>query len=404
MSPPASTTEASTDLLIVGGRVIDPAGRLDARGAVRIRDGVVVEAPRADAASGADTPSPDARPSPPSQVIDATGMLVLPGLVDFHVHVYEGVSHYGIDADTYCLERGVTHAVDAGSAGAQTFAGFRRFIMEPAATGLHAYLNISTIGMVAPETGELEDPRYLVADKALEVATSHPDEIVGIKLRVGRRNAGHPDVRFALATAKQVAVDAGIPLMVHITNAAVPLEEIMAALGAGDVVTHCFHGQRGGILGSDGKVEGFVRHAIDRGVLLDVGHGRSALDYRVARVALAEGVVPHHVSSDLHTYNAEGPAYDLVTTMAKMLHLGMDLVDIVASVTSRPARAMRREHAIGSIGVGRVADLTVVEIVEGHWDLPDSQGSQERLEHLMVPRWVVRKGVARRLAYSVHEI
>ena len=399
------TAMVATDLAITGGRVVDPASDIDAAADVIVHDGRLAEVfPREADRDRATNHDAATRIATAEQVIDATGMLVLPGLIDFHVHVFEGVSHYGIDADTYCLQRGVTNAVDAGSAGAQTFAGFKRFIMDGAKTGLHAYLNISTTGMLAPEAGELEDPRFLVADKALEVATSHPDEIVGIKLRVGNRNAGHPDTRLALATAKSVASEAGLPLMVHITNATVPLADIMATLGYGDVVTHCYHGKRGGILTPDDKVEPFVLDALDRGVLLDVGHGRSALNYHVARTAMAAGVTPHHVSSDLHVYNADGPAYDLVTTMSKMLHLGMDLVDIVASVTHRPAKTMHRDDVIGSLQIGREADVTIVEILEGGWDLEDSEGEVERLEHLMVPRWVVRQGRAMPLAASVHEL
>lgn len=384
-------------VLITGGRVIDPATGVDRHADVLIVNGQI-------AAVSADPRELDRSGAVGSaQRLDATGMLVLPGFVDFHVHVYDGVSHYGIDADTSCLMRGVTHAVDAGSAGAQTFAGFKRYVMDTARTSLHALLNISTIGMLAPETGELEDPRYLVADKALAVATAHPQQIIGIKLRVGQRNAGHPDVAAALATAKQVARDANLPLMVHITNAAIPLAQIMGTLDGGDIVTHCFHGQRGGILRTDGTVEPFVRDAVDRGVLLDVGHGRSALDYAVARAGLAAGVVPDHVSSDLHAYNVDGPAYDLATTMSKMLHLGMELTEVIAAATTRPARTMRRDHTIGSLQVGRAADVTIAEVLTGRWELEDSQGVVEPLEHLIVPRWVVREGQPIALAPSVHE-
>lgn len=376
------------DVTLRGGRVIDPLAGSDERRDLHIVDGRIAKSEVPDASSG--------------EVVDVTGMMVVPGLIDFHVHVYEGVSHYGIDADTYCIQRGVTSAVDAGSAGAQTFPGFHRFIMSASRTGLYAYLNISTTGLLVPEVGELEDARHLVPDKAVRLANDYPDALVGIKVRIGRRMTDS-DPGKALRIAKAVGRETGLPIMVHITDTKLPLKSVLESMTEGDVITHCFHGKRGGVIGDDGRVWPYVRDAIDRGVRLDVGHGRGSFSFDVARTAIAEGVAPHHVSSDLHIYCADGPAYDLVTTMSKLIQVGMSLEDTIASVTSRPATALGQADELGSLQPGTVADVTVLEILQGRWEFPDTEGGSEVVENLLVPRWVIKSGEATRLDYSVHE-
>jgi len=374
-------------LTLRGGRVIDPiAGSDDVRD-LAVSGGRIVAA--GDAPSSA-------------QTLDVSGMMVVPGLIDFHVHVYEGVSHYGIDADTYCLQRGVTTAVDAGSAGAQTFPGFQRFIISTAKTDIFAFLNISTSGLLIPEVGELQDSRFLIAEKAIAVARQYPETIIGIKIRVGAPMTDS-DPGKQLREAKAVARELNLPLMVHITDTLLPLDAVLEEMTDGDVITHCFHGKRGGVISEHGHVHSYVRDAIDRGVLLDVAHGRSSFSFDVARAALADGVAPHLTSSDLHIYCADGTAFDLTTTMSKMLHVGMSFEDMLASVTSRPAAALGRADELGSLKAGTAADVTVLESLEGRWEFKDAEGSTNVLEQLLVPRWVVKNGVAMKLEPSVHE-
>ena len=388
-TPTAPRPCAPADLALHSGRLLDPGSGIDTHQTLLITDGRIAGLSEDHTAAA-------------QQQIDVTGLLVVPGLIDLHVHVYEGVSHYGINVDRSCLQRGVTTAVDAGSAGAQTFPGFQRFIVSSSRTRLYAFLNISTSGMLVPEMGELEDARLLVPDKAVAVAEANPDSIVGIKIRVGQWMTDSEPGR-ALVTAKAVADDVQLPLMVHITNTELALPEVLRVLGEGDVVTHCFHGKQGGILDHDHRVLPEVKAAVDRGVRLDVGHGRSGFSFEVARTALAEDVGPHHVSSDLHAYNVGGPAYDLTTTMSKMLHVGFSLEDTVATVTALPAATIGRDSELGSLEVGRRADVTVLERLEGRWELADGIGERETLEALLVPRWVIRSGVPLELPTSVHE-
>ena len=389
IAPAPPNDDAPADLALVGGRLFDPGSGVDARQTLLIADGRVAGLPAN-------------RPAVARREIDVNGLVVVPGLVDLHVHVYEGVSHYGIDVDSSCLHRGVTTAVDAGSAGAQTFPGFQKFVVSSSRTRLYAFLNVSTCGMLVPEMGELEDARLLVPDKAVAVAAAYPESIVGIKIRIGPWMTDSVPER-ALATAKAVANEVKLPLMVHITNTELPLDGVLAVLGEGDIVTHCFHGKRGGILDNDHHVLPEVKDAVDSGVRLDVGHGRSGFSFEVARRALAEGVGPHHISSDLHAYNVDGPVYDLTTTMSKMLHVGFSLEDTIRTVTTAPATAIGRDGEVGSLEVGQRADVTVLERLEGRWELEDGVGKHETLEELLVPRWVIRNGEPLELPTSVHE-
>ncbi len=371
------------DLAIVGGRVIDPVRGLDGPGTVAVRAGRIVEAEEGVSAR---------------RTIGASGLLVVPGLVDLHTHVYWGVSHYGIDADRHCLGRGVTTAVDAGSAGAQTFPGLRRYVIESAATRVLAYLHVAVEGMISPLVGELEDARWASAEQAVARAGEHADVVVGIKVRLGYQMVGH-DPEPALRAAREAADRIGLPLMVHVIDLPRPLPWLLPFLGEGDVVTHCFHGQPGGtILDERGRVLREAFAARERGVLFDIGHGVGSFAYRVARGALEQGFPPTTISSDLHTYNVDGPVFDLPTTLSKLLHLGMPLGEVVAAATAAPAAALRRGDRLGSLAPGREADVTLLELVAEARTLPDAAGESVVAEELLVPRAVVRAGEPLELA------
>ncbi len=286
------------DLIIQHGRLLDPSQRLDAPRDIAFRAGrVAAIAERLEPSSG-------------SRLLDATGKLVVPGLVDLHVHGFWGVSHYGVEPDTAFLATGVTTALDAGSAGAHTFAGLRRFILETSQVRLRALLNISGLGMISEQIGELADLRHADPALALKVVEANRDLILGIKVRLSATLGVEQDLE-ALALARQASEVAGLPLMVHANASRSPLPLVLRELRAGDILTHCYHGGSHGILGDDGSVLSEVREAVARGVLLDVGHGQASFSFAVARAALAQGVVPDTISSDLHAHNIFGPVYDL---------------------------------------------------------------------------------------------
>jgi dihydroorotase len=365
------------DLAVTGGRVIDPANGTDGPATVGVDRGLIV---------GADA-GVEAR-----RTIDATGLLVVPGLVDLHVHVYPGVSHYGVEADEHCLLRGVTTAVDTGSAGAATFPGFRRWVIERVRTRVLAFLHIAVQGMVSSLVGELEDPRWASPALSVVCANEHPDVIVGIKVRLGYQMVGQDPER-AFVAARKAADRLQLPLMVHVIDLPRPLAWLLPRLGEGDVVTHCFHGsERGSLLDERGRVIPEAIAARSRGVQFDIGHGVGSFAFRVARAALAQGFPPDTISSDIHVYNVEGPVFDQPTTLSKLLHLGMELPAVIEATTAAPARAVRRADAIGSLAPGREADVTVLELVEGEHDLVDAAEQHETATARLVPRWVVRAG------------
>jgi len=376
---------------VAGGRVLDPGRGIDATATVSVAGGII---------SGVG-PVPDADAVPGDRrTVDATGLLVTPGLVDLHTHLYPGVSHYGVEPDTYCAGRGVTTAVDAGSAGAQTFPGLRRYVIERSATRILAFLNIAVQGMITSLVGELEDIRWGSPEQAIARARENPDLIVGIKVRLGYQMVGN-DPGPALRLAREAADALGLPLMVHVIDIRPSLDWLLPYLGRGDVVTHCFHGNEGGILGERGRVLPAAVRARERGVLFDVGHGVGSFAYRVARAALAQGFPPDTISSDLHAHNVDGPVFDQATTLSKLLHLGMPLADVIRATTATPATAVRREDRIGGLAAGRAADISVFELRAGHWALPDAAGATEVVEQLLIPRMVIRAGELRELGAAV---
>lgn len=369
----------TADVDVVGGRLLDPARGIDAVGTVSVRRGLI--------ASAGDRPASDGN----VQRIDAGGLLVTPGLVDLHTHLYPGVSHYGIEPDAHCLGRGVTTAVDAGSAGAQTFPGLRRYVIDRSRTGILAFLNIAVEGMISSLVGELEDIRWASPEQTVARAREHPDVIVGIKVRLGYQMVGE-DPAPAFRLARQAADALGLPLMVHVIDMRPGLAWLLPRLSRGDIVTHCFHGNDGGILDARGRVLGEALGARERGVLFDVGHGVGSFDYRVARAAVGQGFAPDTVSSDLHAHNLGGPVYDQATTLSKLLHVGMPLGDVIRASTSTPALAVGRKDGIGSMSIGASADLSILELRTGNWALPDAAGHTEVVEQLLVPKMVIKAG------------
>jgi dihydroorotase len=371
------------DLVVAGGRVLCPASGVDEITDVAIDDGCI--AALGDGLRGRER-------------VDAAGLLVTPGLIDLHVHVYDGVSHYGIDADRYLLRRGTTTGVDVGSAGAQTFAGLRRMVIEQAQTRLYAYLHIAVEGMISVLVGELEDLRWGSVEQCVAVADANRDVIAGVKLRAGHQMVG-PDPRPAVALALEAADALRLPLMVHVIDMGMPLPELLALMRPGDVVTHCFHGNDGGLLDGDGNVWPEAREGRERGILFDVGHGAGSFTWRVARAALRQGFPPDTISSDIHAYNHAGPVHDLPRTLSKLLHLGMPLPDVIRAATSRVGEHLAHvaPAGIGTLTAGAPGDLSLLERQSGSFALVDgehrlSAGVTEYAEARLVARRVVRSG------------
>jgi dihydroorotase len=375
------------DLVVRGGTLIDTAQAIHAPMDLAFAGGRVAQvAPHIPAAEA-------------NEMVDATGLLVTPGLVDLHVHAFWGVSHYGIAPDPSFVARGATTVVDAGSAGAATFDGFRRYVIDTAATRILARLNISAQGMLLREIGELVNLKWASVPKALATVERHRDVIVGMKVRLSRdRVVGAGGGLQPLLLAREAADAAGLSLMVHAQEAwCDSLADVLAALRAGDVLTHCFHGRSGGVLDDAGNVLPAVHQAIERGVLLDVGHGSGSFDWDVAERAMAGGLVPHTISSDLHTYSVNGPVFDLATTVSKFLYLGLALDDALAKVTEVPARTLNREGQLGTLRPGAIGDAVLLHLQTGSFDLVDAQGKQRHARQKLVPVTVIKGGQVYRM-------
>jgi len=369
------------DLVLAGGTVIDPASGLHDRRDVGIAAGRIAAV------------EPHLSGSDAADVLDVSGRLVVPGLIDLHVHVYPGVTDLSVEADPTCLGRGVTTAVDAGSAGANTFPGFRRWVAQASRGRVLAYLNISLTGQIDPFLGELHDLRFADPERAAVVALANPDVIVGFKVRVSEMLAG-PNGLAGLERAVEAGRATNLPVMVHIGGTAFDIEEVFARVRPGDVITHAYTGWRPGAIVTDaGRVVPGAREARDRGVLFDVGHGAGSFTWEVAEAALADGFRPDTISSDLHRLNVAGPVHDLATTLSKFLLLGLPLDDVIAMATVVPAASLGPVGAaLGTLAVGAEADVTVLALEEGRTRLVDSQGIARVADRRLVPVAVLRAG------------
>ena len=369
---------AEYDLLLAGGTVIDPSQNVHAPSDVALAGGRVAAVAPAILSKNA------------TRVVDVAGKLVVPGLIDLHAHVYWGGTSLGVDPDDLSARAGVTTFVDAGSAGAGNFVGFRRHLIERSRVRIRAFLNISFAGIFAFSrqvmVGESVDLRLLNVAEAVRVAREHPDLVLGIKVRLGLI-AGEGRGIAPLHLALQAAEALGQPLMVHTDLPPPTRREVLPLLRPGDILTHAFRPVPNGPLagaGSAGQVLPELWAARERGVVIDLGHGMGSFSFESARACLAQGFVPDVISSDVHALCIDGPAYDLPTTMSKLLNLGMSLDQVIAASTAAPARAIGRPD-LGTLREGAVADVTVLDAQVGEFPFVDVLGQVMTGAHRLVP-------------------
>jgi len=366
------------DLILRGGRLIDPSQKLDAVTDIAFAGGKVAmvgSALKADAGT---------------DVRDVSGLIVTPGLIDLHTHVYWGGTSLGIDAEAFCRACGVTTAIDTGSTGPGNFAGFRKHVIEPSEVRILAYLHVSHAGIFGFSNrvmvGESEELRLMDPIGAVEVVEANRDLIVGIKVRVGRNSSGTSGI-VPLDIALEVAEEVGLPLMAHIDHPPPSYEEVVARLRPGDVLTHAFRPFPNTPATAQGTVKKVVTEARERGVLFDIGHGKGSFAFKTARAMLANGFYPDTISSDIHALCIDGPVFDQVTTLSKFLCMGMPLPDVIAASTLNAAMALRRPE-LGGLKTGSVGDATVISVRQGSFDYVDVVG-----EHLSGDRKIVCEGV-----------
>lgn len=357
------------DTVITGGEVIDPGTNTIGRFDVAILDGVIAAVEPSISASRA------------RRQIDATGHYVTPGLVDLHTHIYWGATYWGIEADPVAARTGVTTWLDVGSAGGYSFPGFREYIVNRSDVRIYALLNLSSIGLVAP-TFELANPDYWDLDLAQGVIERNRDVILGIKARIDRRTTRGVGIE-PLARARELADRVGLPLMTHIGTSPPTIQEVIAFLRPGDILTHCFTWQDMAIAGPDGTVLPEIRQLQEAGLILDVGHGTGSFGYEIAESMIEQGIRPDVISSDIHQMAIQGPMFDLPTTLSKFLNLGMSLPDVIACATVNAARAVHLDHA-GTLEVGKPADVAIFRIDEGDYRFYDVQMHERSGDKLLV--------------------
>jgi len=385
------------DLLIKNGRVIDPATGLDDDRDVAIAGGRVVEVAATIPAAGART------------VIDASGAIVTPGLIDSHTHLFRGSDFFGIDADSVAWQSGVTTWLDAGSAGAFRMPAFREQVIERSEVTIRALINISYLGVAGMNYDEYCNPATCNVDLLERVVDVHRDVIVGIKTRMGSDGVGYQGT-FPLVKAVEASERTGLPIMCHISGSPPSIDNILGKLRARDTVTHAFTAAGERLIDSRRRLKPSVRRARDAGVRFDIGHGAGSFSFVSAEALTAQGFWPDSISTDLHQLSLPGPRLvedgeqisrvrgdgapqlTLLTVMTKLLFLGMPLAEVIRATTSTPATMFGLADR-GSIRPGARADVAILELHQGPIELFDVFGETRRYHQELRCRQTILNGV-----------
>jgi len=385
------------DALLKDGEIIDPAQKMRTIGSVAIQDGKI-------AALGTKVPAMEAR-----TVWEMRGKIISPGLIDLHCHPSFGFAALGVPADEAGLNTGVTLLGDGGSAGAANFEAFRRLVVQSARTRVYSFLNLAKAGLITmPEIFTLRD---IDIELSKTVVEANREIIKGIKVRAIQPLAEGLGVK-GIETAKKLATDLGVPLMVHIGETRDRREKdrmddfsrsAVSLLEKGDILSHFLTWEPGGMILPDGTVYPELEAARKRGVYLDSCHGMNHFSFTVARNALAQGFIPHVISTDLSANNSS-VTQSLPVVMSKFLNLGLTLDQVIEMTTINPARAIGEDGTRGSLKVGLPADLTILEAVKGDFLFSDGKGRGSlRGTLLLEPRMVFQSG-GMRPAYSRYHI
>ena len=370
------------DLIIKGGRVIDPAQNIDGMMDVAVEKGKIANV-------AANIPNKEAK-----RVRNAAGKIVTPGLIDAHTHVYEGVVENGVSPDDVGVKQGVTTVVDCGSAGWANFGGFPKYVIPTAKTSVYCLLHIGSFGLSS--TPELWYPEEInpAAFEACVVANRGLIRCAKIRV-VGKLIAerGAAIVKIAKETAKK----AGLPLMVHIGDPAnqVPAsvtKDLLPLLEKGDIITHMYSGLQGGVLQANGKALPEFDEARKRGVLFDIATGRNNYNYSVARRMISLGYLPNTISTDTVRASLPGPVYGLMVTMSKFIALGIPFEQQIPMVTINSARTYRIDDRKGSLKPGMDADISIFELKSGKWRIPDFNNEVLEMEKMVTPFLTVKAG------------
>ena len=405
------------DLLLRGGRVIDPAQSLDGAYDVAVRDGRIAAL------------LPSIAPSSAKHSIDVSGKLVLPGLIDTHAHVFQYVTgRFGLEADLCGVRSGVTTLVDQGGPSCMTLPAFREFVVNQKQSRVLTFLSAYLVGgMEGHYYPALYKPDCLDIDATVKAAAENRDIVKGFKAHAELGGFARWGIE-VIRQAAEIGKRAGLPVYIHFgqlwdlpasgDNGVDPdriLEQVVPLLKPGDIIAHPFTRHPGGFVGRDGKVHPIVKEALAMGLKTDVGHG-SHFSYRMARIALDAGIMPDTLGADMHGYNTRVPKpspslagtpdehpdkehmffgktrFSLVSAMSSMLALGVPLEKIVPMVTTHPARMLGLEGELGLLKPGVAADVSVLHDERGSWTLRDNEGTRVKTGRMLRPYFCLRAG------------
>ena len=402
------------DTLLAGGHLIDPAQGLDGAYDLALHAGCVAAiVPRGTAVQARER-------------IDATGKLVIPGMIDTHAHVFHLVTgRFGMEADLCGVYSGVTTLIDQGGPSCMTLPAFREFVVNAKKTRVFAYLSSYLVGgMEGHYYPSLYKPDCVDVDATVKAALSNTDIVKGFKAHAELGGFARWGIE-VIAKSAEIARRADMPLYIHFgqlwplpeegANGVDPdtiLRDVVPLLKAGDILAHPFTRHPGGFVNREGHVHGIVREALAMGLKVDVGHG-SHFSYKMARIALDAGIMPHTLGADMHGYNTTVPApagtpdehsdkdhmffgqqrFSLVSAMTAMLALGMPLDYVVRMVTCNVVDVFGLPKNLGTLAVGNPADVSVLHDERGRWALKDNEGTQLVGERLLRPAFCLRDGV-----------
>ncbi len=378
----SATSSPSYDLLIAGGRVVDPSQKLSAERDVAILGGRI-------ARIAENIPPAQAR-----QVFDAKGKIVTPGLIDMHTHVYKYGITLNVDSDVVGFQSGVTTVVDCGSTGSGTFQGFRKYVIDVAPTRIYALLNISSIGLVV--TNEIYlDPAMINAGAAIRTISANRDRIMGIKIRV---NGKHSDLAHDLEvmkTAREVADATGLPIMMHWSVE----PDLLAILKKGDILAHPFNPgpsmNSSNLFGADTQADKVLPQILalkDRGIFTDGQLATTHHSWAISEKATSQGWFPDSISTDISRAPDGTPASVLVP-MSEFLHLGMPLEQVIAGVTMNPAKIMNFPEKVGTLEPGVTADVAILDLQQGNFEYGDGARQMRTLKQQFVAAATVKGGI-----------
>lgn len=364
------------DLIIRNGTVVDPANKRDEKADVVIDNGKIVDV---------------AKDGRFRQTIDASGCFVCPGLIDYHMHL-SPLAEIGVGGELACFPSGVTSAVDCGSSGAATYEGYRPALFSSRLTS-RAFLHVCSAGLATGQYHENPDPRHWDRKKIRRLFGEYPNELIGLKVRLGKEIVGSLGLS-PLEEAIKLGDELGVPVMVHCSNPPSKMSDLLSLLRRGDTITHAFQDQGDSILDDRGRISDAANRARNRGVIFDVANANIHFSFAVARQALLEGFLPDTISTDLTTRSLyKRPAvFNLAFVLSKYLNLGMSLDQVIACGTSNPARILNCSGTLGQLKPGADADIAVFRLMEKETDFGDRKGEIVKGRILLKPMLTVKQG------------